>query len=304
MRFPLKIGIQLPEVEREVRWKEQIAIAVAAEEVGFDSVWVGDHLLYDTSDMGRRGPWEAWTQLAAIAQATERVEIGPLVAATAFHAPSMLAKLAITVDEISNGRLVLGLGAGWNRIEFDAFGFPYDNRVSRFEEAFHIIRRLVAGERLTHHGEYFDAVDVEIIPRGPRPGGPPLMVGSMGPRMLAITLPHVGLWNAWSQWFGNDPEKLATLVADVDLAASNAGRDPSEIEKTAALFVAMPTATGDRGGRSTDRYNPITGSPAEMAGRLGDFIDLGVSHIQLVVDPITEESVRKLGEVVALVKSR
>lgn len=299
---PLRIGVQLPEIEREVRWEEQVAIAIAAEEVGFDSLWVGDHLLFDTDTAGRRGPWEAWTQLAAIAQATERIEIGPLVAATAFHTPPMLAKLAVTVDEISGGRLVLGLGAGWNRAEFDAFGFPYDHRVSRFEEAFHIIRRLVAGERVTHHGRFYDVVDSEILPLGPRPEGPPLMIGSRGPRMLAITLPFVNAWNAWWKWFDNDPQQLAALVDRVRIAARDVGRDPGGIEMTAAVLVAMPTATGERGGRPLDPSNAVTGSPRAMAARLEEFADAGVAHIQLVVDPIDEVSVRTLGEVVDLVK--
>lgn len=297
-----RIGVQLPEVEREVRWREQLAIAVAAEEVGFDSVWVGDHLLYDTPEMGRRGPWEAWTQLAALAQATERVQLGPLVAATPFHTPAMLAKMAVTVDEISDGRLVLGLGAGWNLTEFDAFGYPFDHRVGRFEEAFHIIRRLVAGERLTEHGRYFDVVDTEILPNGPRPGGPPLMIGSTGPRMLRITLPHVDAWNVWWRWFDNDPDRLAGIVADVEAIARELGRNPDEIEKSAAVFVGMPQATGDRGGRSTDTYNAIGGTPDEMAATLRRFFDAGVSHLQLIVDPIDEASVRALGEVVALAR--
>src|SRR5919106_6729540 len=142
----MRVGIQLPEVEREVRWPEYLAMARAAEEVGFDSIWLGDHLLYRDDDLGReRGPWDAWTLLAALAAVTERVQLGPLVACTAFHPPGVLAKAAATVDEISEGRLVLGLGAGWNETEFRAFGIPFDRRVSRFEEAFGIIRRLLAG---------------------------------------------------------------------------------------------------------------------------------------------------------------
>ena len=124
-------------------------MARAAEEAGFDSVWVGDHLLYDLPGGATRGPWEAWTSLAALAAATERVEIGPLVASTSFHAPAMLAKQAATVDAISNGRLILGLGAGWNEREYRAFGFPYDHRVSRFEEAFTVIRTLLRDGRAT-----------------------------------------------------------------------------------------------------------------------------------------------------------
>src|SRR6476620_1329169 len=105
---PLGVGIQLPEVEREVRWPELRAIARLAEAAGFDSIWVGDHLLYRYAGGESRGPWEAWTTLAALAEATDRVALGPLVAASAFHAPFMLAKQAATVDEVSGGRLVLG----------------------------------------------------------------------------------------------------------------------------------------------------------------------------------------------------
>ncbi len=149
---PLRVGVQLPEVEREVRWPEYEAMALAAERVGFDSVWVGDHLLYRDDGRPERGPWEVWTMLAAIAASTERVELGPLVACAGFHAPAMLAKQAATVDEVTGGRLVLALGAGWNEVEFRAFGFPFDHRASRFEESFDVVRRLLAGERVTMHG--------------------------------------------------------------------------------------------------------------------------------------------------------
>jgi alkanesulfonate monooxygenase SsuD/methylene tetrahydromethanopterin reductase-like flavin-dependent oxidoreductase (luciferase family) len=111
---PLRIGIQLPEVERDVRWPEYLAMARAAEAAGFDSIWTGDHLLYRGDGRSERGPWEAWTLLAALAAATERVALGPLVACTAFHPPGLIAKMAATIDEVSGGRFVLGLGAGWN----------------------------------------------------------------------------------------------------------------------------------------------------------------------------------------------
>jgi len=135
MARPLKVGVQLPEVEYEPRWTDLAEMARTAEDIGLDSVWVGDHYLYRDAQRSR-GPWEAWTQLAAIAAITSRVEIGPLVASTSFHEPAVLAKLAATVDEISGGRLILGLGAGWNETEYAAFGFAFDHRVSRFEEAF------------------------------------------------------------------------------------------------------------------------------------------------------------------------
>src|SRR5205085_3549120 len=150
----VNVGVQLPEVEREVRWPELAALARAAEETGFDSLWVGDHLLYRGDGRPERGPWDCWTILAALAAVTSRVELGPLVACTAFRPPGILARTAAAVDEISGGRLRLALGSGWNEAEFTAFGLPFDRRTSRFEEAFEIIRRLLAGERVTIDGAF------------------------------------------------------------------------------------------------------------------------------------------------------
>ena len=171
-RRPLKVGIQLPEVEREVRWPEYLALARRSEELGYDSIWVGDHLLYrGPGDTQPRGPWECWSMLAALAAAgAGRIELGPLVASTSFHAPAMLAKKAATVDEISGGRLILGLGAGWNETEYRAFGFPFDHRVSRFEEAFTIIRTLLREGAIDFEGEYYTVRDCELRPRSSRPG--------------------------------------------------------------------------------------------------------------------------------------
>src|SRR5215216_193161 len=178
MTRPCKIGVQLPEVERFVPWPEYLELARQAETVGFDSIWVGDHLIYDLPDGSTRGPYEAWTTLAAIAAVTERVEIGPLVASTSYHAPAMLAKQAATVDAISGGRLILGLGAGWNQREYRAFGFPYDRRVSRFEESFTVIRSLLREGEIDFHGTFVSAERCVLHPRPARSGGPPLMIGS------------------------------------------------------------------------------------------------------------------------------
>ena len=297
----MKIGVQLPEVEWEVPFPEYLAMARAAEEVGFDSIWVGDHLIYDLPT-GARGPWEAWTTLAAIAAVTERVEIGPLVASTSFHAPPMLAKQAATVDAVSDGRLILGLGAGWNRREYDAFGFPYDRRVSRFEEAFTIVRTLLREGEIDFHGEYYDADRCVLHPRSPRPAGPPLMVGSIGPRMLGITLPHVDAWNVWWSDYGNTPETFAAQKARVDEIAESVGRDPATLEATCAVFVQLEGGgglqMGDYGAGAT--IEPVTGTPAEIAEQLAAFGAAGASHVQLCVDPITRDSIEWLGEVLAL----
>jgi probable F420-dependent oxidoreductase len=271
-----------------------------AEDVGFDSIWVGDHLLYRYED-GPRGPWEAWSTLAAVAAITSRVELGPLVAATSFHNPAMLAKKAATIDEISGGRLVLGLGAGWNEPEYTAFGFPFDHRVDRFEEAFTIIRTLLRDGRIDFEGRWYQARDCEILPRGPRPSGPPLMVGSVGPRMLGITLPHVDSWNAWYAWFGNDPARLGPMLESVDEACRAAGRDPAEVERTVSVLVGMPGGGGRQEADEKGRQSrALGGEPAEIAAGLVQFGDLGVSHVQLVVDPITLGSIEALAPVLEL----
>src|SRR5437667_4215924 len=152
-------------------------MARAAEEVGFDSIWVGDHALYRGDGRPERGPWDCWTLLAALAAATERVELGPLVAATAFRPPALLARAAAAVDEVSGGRLVLGLGAGWNETEFEAFGFPFDHRIDRFEEAFTIIRTLLRDGAIDFDGRWYQARDCELLPRPSRPGRPPPLAG-------------------------------------------------------------------------------------------------------------------------------
>lgn len=299
---PLGVGVQLPEVEREVRWPELRAIARTAEQAGFDSTWFGDHLLYRFSSGETRGPWEAWTTLAGLAEATERVALGPLVAATAFHHPFMLAKQAATVDEISGGRLVVGLGAGWNDTEFAALGAPFDHRISRFEEAFTIIRTLLSTGCIDFEGEYFTAREAELLPRPARPGGPPILIGSSGPRMLAATLPYAAAWNAWYADTGNSPGGVARLRSIVDEAAVAVGRDPSGIERTVAVQVRMPGGTGRIMGDENPRMTvtPLEGPPEVIAEGLRAYAREGIGHVQLVVDPITEASVAALAPVLEL----
>ena len=290
----MKIGIQLPEVERVVSWTELREMAVTAERIGLDSIWVGDHLLYRDDGRPARGPWEAWSTLAALAAVTERVDIGPLVASTSFHNPAMLAKKAATIDEISGGRLILGLGAGWNEAEYAAYGFPFDHRVSRFEEAYTIVRELLATGRSNVHGTYYQLDDAELLPRGPREEGPPLMIGSIGERMLRITLPHVASWNAWGAWFDNSIAGYLPLRDRIDAACRDAGRDPTEVERTLALIVALPGAVGRGSAVSEASFEPIDGNPATLAPTLRAFADAGVGHVQLVLDPITVESIAAL----------
>jgi alkanesulfonate monooxygenase SsuD/methylene tetrahydromethanopterin reductase-like flavin-dependent oxidoreductase (luciferase family) len=296
-RRPLRIGIQLPEVERHVRWPEVLSMARAAEQCGFDSIWLGDHLLYRDPGAPERGPWEAWTQLAALAAVTERVELGPLVACAGFHPPGILAKMAATVADISGGRFVLGLGAGWNDPEFVAFGLPTDHRVSRFAEAFAIVRGLLAGERVTLEGRYWQADDAVLLP--PPARRPRLMVGSNGPRMLSLTLPHVDAWNTWYEDYGNTAEGFAALNARISEAAVEAGRWPDEILRSACAFVRLDRASTER--EITPAALPLEGSPDELIARLRELHDAGADEVIVVVSPITERSIRQLAEAVAAV---
>jgi alkanesulfonate monooxygenase SsuD/methylene tetrahydromethanopterin reductase-like flavin-dependent oxidoreductase (luciferase family) len=283
-------------VEREVRWPEIVAMARLGEQLGFDSVWVGDHLLYRDEAHGNRGPWEAWTTLAGIAASTSRIAIGPLVACTSFHNPAMLAKLATTVDEISGGRLILGLGAGWNEMEYRAFGFPFDRRVARFAEAFTIIRSLLRDGRVDFEGAFYSARDCELVPR-PRPGGPPLMVGSIGERMLELTVPYVDAWNAWFSWTGNRPEGVEPLRAKVDAACAAAGRKPRDVARTVAVLVRLAGATGRGENDLAEQMPPLEGTPEAIADSLRAYARQGINHVQLVIDPITEASLEALGPV-------
>ena len=301
MARPLRIGVQLPEVEREVRWPEILDMVRAIEDLGYDSVWVGEHLLYRWPDREPRGPWEAWTLMAAIAASTSRVQFGPLVACTSFHNPALLAKQASTIDEIGGGRFVLGLGAGWNEIEFRAFGFPFDHRIDRFEEAFTIIRTLLREGAIDFEGRYYQARDCELLPRGPRAAGPPLMIGSRGPRMLAIALPHVDAWNVWWSDTRNAPDGVPPLRELVDVAARDAGRDPADIERTVAVLVRLPGGSGRIDGSGlAEAATPLEGPPEVIAEALRAYAREGIGHVQLVLDPITRASIEALAPVLRL----
>jgi alkanesulfonate monooxygenase SsuD/methylene tetrahydromethanopterin reductase-like flavin-dependent oxidoreductase (luciferase family) len=284
----VKVGIQLPEVEYEARRDEVAAMARAAEEVGFDSLWVGDHLLYRDPV---RGPWDAWTTLAWLAGITERVELGPLVACTAFHPPGVLARMAAATHELSGGRLVLGLGCGWNEVEFRAFGLPFDHLVSRFEEAFTIVRGLLAGERVTFHGRYHDADDAVLLPRPTTT--PKLMLGANAPRMLSIGLPHVASWNTWFSRYGNTVEGFAAENAGISETAERAGRDPATLERSACVFVSVESA-----GMRTNDENVQPIPAAELGAHLEALAQAGADEAILVADPITEASIRSLGTVI------
>ena len=291
----MRLGIQLPEVERVVRWPEYVAMARAAEESGFASVWLGDHLLYRDDGREERGPWDAWSLLAALAAVTKQVHLGPLVSCTAFGPAWLLARRAAAVQEISGGRLVLGLGAGWNETEFRAFGVPYDRRASRFVDSFDVIRRLLDGGRVTTDGEAGDLQDAVLLPRpGTRPA---LMVGSTGERVLRAALPHVEGWNIWYDWFGNTPDGFARENDRVTAILREAGRPAEQVWRSATVLIA-PGGTGSNRPISA-ATPPLVGTPEQITEQLLAFAAAGLDEAILVLSPIDEDSIRALAPVAA-----
>lgn len=274
----MKIGFILPlgeseETGRPPSYKEVHSLATQAEGAGLDSVWVYDHLLYRFPEQETVGVWECWSMLSALAQATERVELGTLVMPVSWRNPALLAKMATTVDEISNGRLILGLGTGFHQPEFDAFGYPFDHLVDRFEEGMEIITSLLRTGKVDFNGTYFDAPNGEIRPRGPREEGIPILVASRGPRMLRLTAKYADSWN--TAWHGT-VDGSAGRREDLERACAEVGRDPKSIEITAGVHVGFPEEI-KRSGVNPDAT--LSGTPEAIAEAFRGYEAAGVSHI-------------------------
>ena len=284
----LRVGVQLPEVERDVRWPEYRDMAQTADDLGFDSLWLGDHLLYRGDGRPERGPWEAWTLLSAIGACTRHIELGPLVACLGFHPAAVIAKLAATVDEVSNGRLVLGVGAGWNEVEYNAFGLPFDRRAARFEESFDIVHALVNCQRITFTGEFNSVDDVVLLPRPNRPI--PTMVGSLGERVLRHSLGRVEWWNTWFDWFGNTPDGFAVENERISRIAVEVGREPSTLKRSACLLVDVVPGATERPTPKDYAAIPL----GELATTLSRMRDVGADEVILVCNPIDESSIRSV----------
>jgi alkanesulfonate monooxygenase SsuD/methylene tetrahydromethanopterin reductase-like flavin-dependent oxidoreductase (luciferase family) len=286
------------------RWTEMLALVRRAEELGYESVWIPDHLIISVPRPGSRpeGAWEGWSLVAALAAATERITIGLLVTCTAFRNPALLAKMADTVDEISGGRLILGLGAGWCELEFRSFGYPFDHRVGRFEEALQITSGLLRDGQIDFQGAYYQARDCELRPRGPRPQGPPILVGSSstGQRMLRLAARHADIWNRDFDAVnpGFEPYSVADLAASqerVDAACVEVGRDPATLARTAGIWVDLPSAPS-RG------WNALTGTPDEIAAGIRVYADTGYTQVQVWLNNQTIAGIEEFAPVVAMVR--
>lgn len=271
-------------------YEEIRATALQAEADGFDSIWLADHLLYREAGKPTRGIWECWTMLAALAEATRRIEIGTLVVCNSFRHPALLAKMATAADEVSGGRLILGVGAGWNEPEYRAFGLPFDHLVSRFEEALQILGPLLREGTVDFTGQYYQARDCEDVPRGPRPAGPPLLVGAEGPRMLRLAARYADLWNIG---YMGKPDTMAEPLVRIEAACREVGRDPATIGVTALIGLWFPDLRAEQ---PTFFDSPLTGTAEEIAAAMAGYAALGVRHIMFQCEPYTPEALRRLTE--------
>ena len=232
--------------------------------------------------------------LAALAEATRRVEIGTLVLCNSFRNPAILAKLATTADEVSGGRLILGVGAGWNEPEYEAFGLPFDHRVDRFEEALQILGPLLREGHVDFAGQYYQARNCDDVPRGPRQAGPPLLVGSEGPRMLKLTAQYADLWNTG---YMGAPSTMAAPLAKIEAACREIGRDPATIGITALIGLWFPDLQAQQ---PSFFDNPLTGTVQELAAAIRGYAQLGVQHIMFQCEPDTAEARQRLTEALRL----
>ena len=302
----LKVGLMLPQTEglrgSGVRgWGEVKEMALLAEQVGFDSVWLVDHLLYRLEgEEQARGVWECWSLVSAVAAITERVEIGTLVMAMGWRNPALLAKMVSTVEEISGGRFILGLGSGYHKFEYDAYGFPFDYKVSRFEEAIQIIHGLLRNGKVDFEGRFHSAKECELKPLGPREGGPPILIGASAPRMLAVAAKYADAWNAYYDDTSNSVEGAKKLREVVDAACVKEGRAPGTLERTVAVLIAEASADPWWDRMPSDQMRdqppliPLAGPPEQIAGILREYEQEGVTHIQICMEPTTLKTIEEL----------
>jgi probable F420-dependent oxidoreductase len=264
-----------------------------AEATGWYGVWLADHYMPNTGDTtpARGDVLECWALLPALAAVTERVRIGTLVSPTSVHHPALLAKRAATIDQLSGGRFVLGLGAGWQLNEHHAYGIelePPGKRVSRFEEAITIVRSMLADDTTTFAGEFYNFIDAPADPK-PVQAPLPLLVGTRGPRMLRITARHANEWNAWHL-----PD-LADRVQALAEACEKTGRDPATMWRSVNAQIEL-------GGTTPPSGRVIGGSAQQLIDQLGQCSDLGFDEF-IVPDSNLGASVAERADQLARIKA-
>ena len=279
----MKVGVIPPLANsrvsgRPVSYQDVRRWACTAEERGFDSVWIYDHLLVRRPDQPQVGVWEGWTVLAALAEATKRVELGTWVTCVGFRNPALLAKMAVTADEVSGGRFTLGLGAGNQRPELEAFGYDFDRRIAAFEEAIQIIAPLIRDGEVDFHGTYHTAVECALDPRGPRRAGPPILIGADGPRMMRLAARHADLWTCA---YPGGPTGFTEAHDRLDAACLAEGRDPSTLSLTVGEWIDYPDGSPPAPGLETF----VRGSEEAIVDLLKGYERLGVDQVMLQAGP-------------------
>lgn len=285
----MKIGILLPMSVSDGAgaWPRIRQLALHAEAGGVDSLWIYDHLIYRAQGEPDEGLHEGFTLFTAVAAVTSRAEVGSVVFATSFRHPAVFAKMAATADEVSGGRLILGLGCGWHEPEYRAFGLPFDHRVGRFEEALAVMVPLLRGEHVTHEGRWIRVEDGVLIPPPPRPvgtpGGLPILIAAKGERMLRLTARHADAWN--TAWFGLPDERFATRLGDLRAACEAEGRDPATLDVTVGVLV-------DGSGDATRPGPSSMGPDADAIARGFDaWRTAGAAHLQVDLRPADERTI-------------
>ena len=297
-RMKLGLGLDIDEGSLEGKtptFRDLKAMAQAAERVGLDSLWLADHLIFRFPGQEEKGTREAFTMLSALAAVTERITLGPLVACTSFRHPAMLAKMTDTLDEISGGRFILGLGAGWHQPEYEAFGYPFDHLAARFEEALQVIVPLLREGHVDFQGQYYSVSNCVLRPRGPSPSGPSILIGARRPRMLRLVARYADAWN--TVWHV-DPLVVKERYAEFKEICTSVGRDPASIELTAGTIVRISHSAGEDPAEKV-----ISGTPEEIAHRLRGFADVGVTHLMVVLEPGGVANIEQFGRVVELMNA-
>jgi len=296
---PLAIGLFLGTLEdvptgKPRAWQAIRSEALLAEELGFDTVWIPDELYWQPDDWpGPRGWWECVAMTGAVAASTSRIGVGTWVLSNLHRNPALSAKIAETLDEISGGRFLFGLGSGHAGKQGKAFGYPLDRTFGRFEEGVQIIVSLLRQGRADFEGEFYSAKDLEQRPRGPRPGTIPLMMGAHGPKMVRLAVQHADIWSGYATE-SSLPGAFEPLLRDVDAACEEKGRDPSTIGRSIGVFIEP---TDDHSAEESGMGVPIAGSVEEIAQTIRAFAAFGVTRLELLPWPPGRASVEALAPV-------
>lgn len=296
-------------------WQTMKDMVLMAEDVGFYSAWIPDHLIHEPEGVERYGIWESWSLVTALLAVTSKIRVGSHVLCAGWRNPALIAKMADTVDEISDGRLILALGAGWHEPEYRAFGFPFDHRIGRFEEAVQIIHGLLHDGHIDFEGTYYTARDCELRPRGPSNGEIPIMIGTLagtplgdemglvrkGWRMLDLVAKYASMWNCTTV---ADPELIPPIRAMVDEACDRNDRPRQTLDRSNGLIINLPGWQDHFGMTSVRqrraRAGVFNGDYAEIAAYIRKYADQGVDEVHIQIDPENPQGVEQFGRVIEL----